>query len=138
IAADGFAGITRDIGYLNALAHLSFAAIALGDSERAEMLYSLLRPYPHFNTPNGFQYCLGSVSHFLGGLANHLGRTREAVAHYEDALEMNQRIGFAPYLARTQAEFGALLSESPRLSDRARAGVLLADAGAVARKLEMG
>jgi DNA-binding winged helix-turn-helix (wHTH) protein/tetratricopeptide (TPR) repeat protein len=137
IAADDFAGVTKEIGYLNALAHLSAVAVALGDRPRAETLYALLLPYPHHNTPNGFQYCLGSVSYFLGSLARLLGRPREAAGHLEDALAMNQRIGFVPQAARTQVALAELLAESSRLPDRARAGALLGEAGATAQRLDM-
>jgi hypothetical protein len=137
IAADEFVGVTKEIGYLNALAHLSVVAVALGDRARAETLYSLLRPYPHHNTPNGFQYCLGSVSFFLGSLARLLGRSREAAGHLEDALAMNQRLGYVPQAARTQVALAELLGESSRLPDRARAGAMLAEAGATAQRLDM-
>ncbi len=137
MAQEGFANVTKEVGYLNALAHLSLVAVWLRDAAGAESLYGLLRPYPHFNTPNGFQYCLGSVSHYLGLLARLLGRDRDAVGHLEDALAMNERMGFAPSAARTQAVLGDLLSESRRPQDEAQASVLLSAAEATARRLDM-
>ena len=137
MAQDGFANVTKEIGYLNALAHLSLVAVWLGDVARAEQLYALLRPYPHHNTPNGFQYCLGSVSYFLGLLARLLGRDRDAAGHLEDALAMNLRMGYAPQMARTQAALGELLGESRRAADSARAASFLAAAEATARRLDM-
>jgi DNA-binding winged helix-turn-helix (wHTH) protein/tetratricopeptide (TPR) repeat protein len=137
LAADDFASVTKEIGYLNALAHMSVVAVALGDRARGETLYSLLRPYPHHNTPNGFQYCLGSVSYFLGALAKLLGRPREAAGHFEDALAMNQRLGFRPQVARTQVALAELLAQSSRLPDRARASALVGEAALMAQRLEM-
>ncbi len=137
MAQDGFANVTKEVGYLNALAHLSLVAVWLRDVPAAETLYALLRPYPHHNTPNGFQYCLGSVSYFLGLLAGLLGRDHDAAGHLEDALSMNLRMGYAPQMARTQAALGELLSESRRAADTARAGAFLAAAEATARRLDM-
>ncbi len=137
MAQNGFANITKDIGYLNALAHLSLVAVSLEDRERAESLYALLAPYPHHNTPNGFNYHLGSVSFFLGHLARLLGRVDDAVGHFEDALAMNQRMGCVPQAARTQAAFGDLLIGGSRRADRLRANELLAEAATTARRLEM-
>jgi DNA-binding winged helix-turn-helix (wHTH) protein/tetratricopeptide (TPR) repeat protein len=137
IARDGFASLTKDVGYLNSLAHLSLAAVWLQDPLRARTLYELLRPYPHHNTPNGFNYYLGSVSFFLGHLAKFLGQTRDAIRHYEDAAVMNLRLGMVPQWARTQAALGDLLADSTRPADRQRAESLLAEAGETARRLEM-
>ena len=137
LACDGFKSVTKEIGYLNALAHLSLVAVWLGDLEGAESLYALLRPYPNYNTPNGFQYCLGSVSQYLGLLARLLGRDRDAIGHLEDALAMNERMGYGPQAARTQAALGDLLGESRRPQEVAQAAALLASAEATARRLDM-
>jgi DNA-binding winged helix-turn-helix (wHTH) protein/tetratricopeptide (TPR) repeat protein len=137
LARDGFTTITRDIGYLNALAHLSLAAVWLQDEARARVLYELLKPYPHHNTPNGFNYYLGSVSFFLGVLARFLGETRDAVRHFEDAAAMNLRLGMVPQWARTQAALGDLLADTGRPADRQRAESLLAEASETAGRLEM-
>ena len=69
MARKGFDSITRELGYLNALAQLSVVAVGFGDRERAESLYALLRPYPSHNTPTNFGFYQGSVSYFLGLLA---------------------------------------------------------------------
>jgi tetratricopeptide (TPR) repeat protein len=138
LAQDGFASITREVGYLNALAHLSLVAVWLEDHDRAKVLYELLRRYPNHNTPNGFNYYLGSVSFFLGSLARLLGQTRAAVRHFEDAITMNHRLGMVSQWARSQAALGDLLAESARPQDRQRAGALLAEAADTAARLEMG
>jgi hypothetical protein len=137
MARDGFQNVTKEIGYLNALAHLSLVAVWLRDMAAAEQLYSLLRPYPNYNTPNGFQYCLGSVSHYLGLLARLFGRDRDAILHLEDALAMNERMGYVPLALRSKAALGDLLSDSRRAQDVARGTALLDAAEAAARRLDM-
>jgi DNA-binding winged helix-turn-helix (wHTH) protein/tetratricopeptide (TPR) repeat protein len=134
---DGFKNVTKEVGYLNALAHLSLVAVWLGDLEGAETLYALLQPYPDYNTPNGYSYCLGSVSHYLGLLARLLGRDRDAIGHLEHGLAMNERMGYVPQAARTKVALGDLLGESHRPQDIAQSAALLASAEASARRLDM-
>jgi hypothetical protein len=77
------------------------------------------------------------VSQYLGLLARLLGRDRDAVGHLEDALAMNERMGYVPQAARTQAALGDLLGESRRPQDVAQSTTLLASAEATARRLDM-
>jgi DNA-binding winged helix-turn-helix (wHTH) protein len=136
MARKGFESITRELGYLNALAQLSVVAVGFGDRERAESLYALLRPYPHHNTPTNFGFYQGSVSYFLGLLAQLLGRSRDAAGHLEDALTMNTALGCVPQVARTQLALASVLSEDGSRGSR-RAQELVTLATATARRLTM-
>jgi hypothetical protein len=79
--------------------------------------------------------CAGSASRHLGLLADLLGKRKQAVAHFEAALAMNERMRARPWVARTQVEFARVLLQTT--SGRERAGELL-DAGlAEARQLGM-
>jgi len=138
MAQAGFADITRELGYLNALAQLSLVAVALGDRDRGAILYDLMKPYPHHNTPTSFGYYQGSVSYFLGQLASLLGRNGDALGHLEDALTMNGAMGFAAQVARTQVALAGALSEEGAKAGRARVTELLAEAHTTAQRLEMG
>ena len=69
MAARDFEEIPKDIGYVNALAHLGIAAAELGDRIRAERLYGLLLPYALYNTPNSMLFYDGSASHSLALMA---------------------------------------------------------------------
>jgi DNA-binding winged helix-turn-helix (wHTH) protein/tetratricopeptide (TPR) repeat protein len=137
MARSGFENITRELGYLNALAQLSLVAVAFGDRRAGESLYALLKPYPNHNTPTNFGFYQGSVSYFLGLLAGMLGRTRDATAHMEDALAMNAQLGCVPQVARTQLALANLLVDSDARGARARAMELVAQATATARRLQM-
>jgi eukaryotic-like serine/threonine-protein kinase len=134
MARRGFENITRELGFLNALAQLSVVAVGLGERPAAESLYSLLRPYPNHNTPTSFGSYQGSVSYFLGLLAGLLGRTRDAITHLQDALAMNVCLGCVPQVARTQVALANVLVES---GARRRAGELVAQATATATRLQM-
>jgi tetratricopeptide (TPR) repeat protein len=137
IAQRGFENIPRDLALLNTLANLSLVAVAFGDRGRGESLYELMRSYPMFNTPNGFGMCLGSVSHFLGKLAQLLGKTKEALVHFEDSIATNAAWGYAPRHARSQVALAELLSENSSRSSKQRASALLREAMATARRLDM-
>lgn len=66
-----------------------------------------------------------------------LERWEDSVRHFEDALEMNSRMGFVPFVARTQHYYAATLLRRGDASDRERAVGLLREAIATYRRLGM-
>jgi DNA-binding SARP family transcriptional activator len=67
-------------------------------------LYDIMLPFAaRVATMEATYVCLGSVSHYLGLLADSLGLGREAVLHARDGLEMNERIGAIPWIQRSRA-----------------------------------
>jgi DNA-binding winged helix-turn-helix (wHTH) protein/tetratricopeptide (TPR) repeat protein len=111
--------IPKDIGYVNALAHLSFAVAELSDRERAGTLYRLLAPYALHNTPNSMLLYEGSASHPLARLAALLGDDARAEEHFETALAHDERLGARPQLARVGYDWARFLAER-RSAARAR------------------
>jgi hypothetical protein len=103
--------LPHDRDYLATLVHFSVASIATRSDAHAEALYALLSPYPDWYAADLSMHCDGSVSHFLGTLARSLGRTREATRHLEEALEYNERAGFAPQAAHSAYELARALSD---------------------------
>jgi tetratricopeptide (TPR) repeat protein len=67
----------------------------------------------------------GSVARHLGLLAETLGRRDDAERHFEDALELNERIGARSWLARTQLDYAGMLLARDGQGDAARARQLL-------------
>jgi hypothetical protein len=67
---------------------------------------------------------LGSASRYVGLLASVMGRADEAVAHFERGLQANERMGFRPWLARTQADLARTLMGIAGPGDRERADEL--------------
>jgi tetratricopeptide (TPR) repeat protein len=129
--------------WLGAIAHLSEAAAAVGDGERAEVLYRLLQPYADRNIVIAWAaVCAGSASRHLGLLAAVLGRPGQAIAHFEDALAMNERMRARPLVARTQLELAQLLLADGGDHERARdlldSGLKEAEALGMPRLLEAG
>jgi hypothetical protein len=120
MAARSFDDIPKDIGYVNALAHLARAAACLGDRARAERLYELLAPYAAHNTPNSMLFYDGSASFALARLAVSLDLEARADEHFRSALEMNERLGARPFVALVGYEYARWLAEQRRAA-RARA-----------------
>ena len=65
--------------------------------------------------------CLGSVARLQGLLAASSRRWSEAGRLFEEALDVNGRIGALPLVARTSYEWGATLLRRGRRGDVARA-----------------
>jgi hypothetical protein len=107
------------------------AEVAAGVRSKAaaEVLYEALRPF-------GSQFVIcgtagatyGSVWRHLALLADVLGRSEEAAAHFERAIDAHRAAGALPYLAHTQREFAAMLLRRGAPEDRERADGLLAEA----------
>ena len=77
----------------------------------AAVLYELLLPYGDRVAVSYPEISTGSVARYLGLLAATMERWDDAERHFEDALEMNARIGARPWLAHTQQR---LRADAPR------------------------
>jgi hypothetical protein len=97
----------------------------------------LLLPWAAFNAVDVGEGFRGSVARDLGVLATTAGRLGEAERHFEDALEMNARMGAFPWLAHTQSDYSRLLRTRNRPGDRERAAELLDAALTTYRELGM-
>jgi DNA-binding winged helix-turn-helix (wHTH) protein/tetratricopeptide (TPR) repeat protein len=134
-AARGFASLPRDRSFLSCLASLAVVAIALEDREHAAALEAMLEPYASFNAPDVLASSLGSVAHYLGLVAQFLGRGEVARERFELALVRNREMGLRPHLARTELAFAKMLSLDPGTS--ARAASLVRSAASTAQELGM-
>jgi hypothetical protein len=126
-----------DMSYLFTLTRLAVGSIAIGAMEYVEAVYLLLKPYPQYYATGLSFRCDGSVSYFLGMLARALGRHRQAIAHFEHALEYNARFGLKAQVVRTRCELARILADSSARSARRRAKTLLQPALEDARKLRL-
>jgi DNA-binding winged helix-turn-helix (wHTH) protein/tetratricopeptide (TPR) repeat protein len=108
--------LTRDGTYVHALSSLSLCNAVLVDVASCELLYELLAPYAHLNTPDAMGYYLGSAAHFLGLLAAALGRHTQAESHFAHALDRNRAMGYRAGVVRT------LLADAKHEEQRGRSG----------------
>lgn len=138
VAADGFAAFREDLFWLANITLAADTSAALGDVERASLLYEQLLPYPRRCVMAGpFTACWGSSSRTLGLLAATMARWGEAELHFQEALEQNRKLGARPWLARTQLEYAAMLSSRGAPADSERALELVAEVLETARELSL-
>ena len=134
LAKDGFASVPFDIEWLYGMSLLAETCALLSDGDAAAELYGLLLPYAGFNAADVPEGIRGSVSRYLGLLASTMSRFEEARRHFEDAMEMNERMGARPWLAHSQEDYGRMLLER---GETERASALIATAIAIYRELGM-
>ncbi len=123
---------TRTLG---ALIQLMDMILTFQDTEVAQATYNLL--YPHIAdsgaTGTGVVFLSGSLHWPLGRLAALLGRTEEALGHYQAAVAINARIGARPFVALARLDWAGTLQaraargDLPQALDLARQAALEAD-----------
>ena len=137
VAANDFADLPRDAGWLAAMGLLSETCAFLGDARRSELLYALLRPHSGMNIAVDGMLCTGAVDRYLGLLAGTMGRRDVAVEHFDAAVAMNARMGAHTWLAHTRFDYAAVLLAQDGPRDRARGLEMLAVARRTAEQLGM-
>jgi DNA-binding SARP family transcriptional activator len=133
LAPSGFAALPFDQEWLYGMGLLAETCVLLDDKATAAVLSRLLAPYGGLNAVDVGEGFMGSMSRYLGLLAGVLGRPDDAARHFEEAMEMNERMGARPWLAYTQHDYARLLADR----DPERAETLLAEARATYRELGM-
>ena len=136
LAAEGFP-FHSEMQWLFGMGLASEACGYLRDVKRASTLYELLLPYARHNATLPPELCRGSVSRELGALAATMSRWDVAVRHFEDALEMNSRMGARPWVAHTQHGYARMLLEKDEPADRELAFELLSRASEICRDVGM-
>jgi hypothetical protein len=116
LAPDSFAALDFDETWLAAVAFLAEAAHDLRDAEHAATLYERLAPYADRVAACTPEITLGAVARYLGLLAATCGRS--AVAHLEDAVAYNTRIGARPFAALALHDLATLRGD-PKLAAKA-------------------
>lgn len=134
--ADRLAMLLDMSGHSGTLGLTLFAEgfLALGLVDGCRQLYELLLPHAgRFVVAGGAVVVWGAVSHHLGLLAEGTGDRAGAVAHFEEALAMHERLRARPWIAATKLALGSALlagadpDRGRRMLDEARA--LAADIG---------
>ena len=125
----------RDMHWAFNMACLASAAARQQDKPQAARLADVLEPYAATGIIwAGAAAFFGSAAHWLGVLATTLGRHQLAEQHLATALAFHERLGAAPWVARTRVEQARLLLAT---GGHARALQLLAAAAQITRQCGM-
>jgi tetratricopeptide (TPR) repeat protein len=119
------------------LAALAEDCVALDDSEHAGEIYRLLADHAGQVLGQNWSIYIGSADRLLGNLQSTLCEWRTAEPHFLRALQMHERLGSPPWLARTQWDYARMLQKRNASDDRERARALLHRALATAREIGM-
>jgi DNA-binding CsgD family transcriptional regulator/tetratricopeptide (TPR) repeat protein len=127
----------RESLWIASLTYLTDACTALGDQAMAALLYPELELFAGGNVMIGHLVeCYGSADRYLGMLCTVLGEFERGERHFEQAMELNRRMGAHTWLAHTAYEYARLLlARDGDSGDRAAA--LLAEAAALAERIGM-
>ena len=137
LAEDDFAVLHRDNEWVLGTSLAAEACYLLRNETAAAVLYEQLLPFRGRHAIGHAEGSVGAVDRYLGLLAATLGRLAEAERHFEDALEMNARMGARPWTAHTQHDFASMLLSRDGSGDRERAHELLSEARDTARAIGM-
>jgi tetratricopeptide (TPR) repeat protein len=113
LAGGDFADIRRDGNWLTTMTALADVCAALGHSAWSAALYERLLPFAaHTVVVEAMVAYLGPVAYYLGRLATVLRRWDAAAAHFDVAMQMNERFGATLLLAKTQCAYAAMLADA--------------------------
>ena len=137
VRASGLAELRRSL-WIASLTYLTDACTAVGDAELAAELYPELEPHSGTNVMIGHGVLVyGSADRYLAMLAATAGDSDRAAGHFEQALELNRRMGADTWLAHTAHQYGRLLLARGKAGDGALADELLAEAARLAERIGM-
>jgi tetratricopeptide (TPR) repeat protein len=137
LAEDRFGALPMTNEWLFSLAFLADTAGALGDAERAEVLYELMLPHADRNACTADYIATGSVSRPLGVAAATASRWAEAEGHFKEAFRANARMGARPWAALSAYDWATMLLRRDGPGDRERAADMRDRALTTARELGM-
>lgn len=137
--ADGnFAAVPADRSWLPTVAVVAEAAARVRAQPQARAAMQALGPFSRrLVVLDDGKVVWGSVARAAGLAALVGGRRADAVRHMATALEVLSRAGALPMLARTRAEWGAVLARATGPEDHLRGHDLLTAAHEEARRLGM-
>ncbi len=113
VAPDTFAVIPRDQTWPVGSSMLAEVIAAIGTAEHAAALYNELLAFRGTILALIGVLAVGAADRYLGILAMTAGMDHEvAETHFRDAVELEERIGSRPWLARTRYWYGRFLLDA--------------------------
>ena len=137
VRRDGFDPLRPSL-WVASLTYLADASAIVGDAALAALVYPEMAPLSGGNVVVGHGVtCYGAADRFLGLLATTLGDFDRAVAHFEQAMTINRRMGARTWLAHTMFGYGRTLLMRRGSGDGRHASELLSEAAALAEQIGM-
>jgi tetratricopeptide (TPR) repeat protein len=136
LAAQEFSAVSPDFCWTVGLYHLAETCVRLRDSKRAAVLYRQLLPHDGRFVAFSWIAFHGPVSRNLALLAATAGREREAIDHFEAAIDSCKTLGARLWAARVQCDYAKFLMERGRPEDHEKALELKQIAVGDAEKLD--
>jgi DNA-binding CsgD family transcriptional regulator len=118
---------------------IGISAVWLDDTETADRVYRELSGLPptYMADGSGVVFCGGSLERVIGDLALATGRLDQAICRYTNAIEMNARIGARAFLALSRLGLARSLAAKASPGDLPTARVLVTEAAAEFRRLDL-
>jgi hypothetical protein len=99
-----------DVTWLATMTLWAEVAAQLGDQAAATILYERLSPWHDRVASITTIFCFGAVAHALGQLDALLGRTDQAVANFEVAMAIHERLGAPYFVSATKLALGRVVA----------------------------
>ena len=106
LALDGLASLPRDTLLAGVLSYLADAAHTTGHEAIARAALELLGPYAGLMVCVPGLVCYGAADRYIGKLHEVLGQPAKAKSHFEVALELDERTGWACWIAHSRYALG--------------------------------
>ena len=135
--ASGISALPEDGTRMGIMLVLCDTCDRLGDRDAAADLYEVASRHPEGNASMGPAGSLGAIARSLGQLATQLERWDDAERHFQDGLELNEKMGHRPALVQTRANYGEMLIRRDAPGDREKALPLLQQALDAAQEMGM-
>ncbi len=114
LAIREFSAVSPDFGWSVSLHHLAETCVRLGDRESAALLYRQLLPHHGRFVAFSWIAFYGPVSRYLALLAATAGQEREAIDHFEAAIQSCQTMDARLWTARIRCDYAKFLMERNR------------------------
>ena len=125
LTADDFAELRHGGAWNYSITFLSQLCADLDDRARAAELYEMLLPQERFNVVSGITFVsCGAASLCLARLAATLDRPEAAARHFEDALQLHERLQARPLLADTRYRYAVAILDQKAVGTREQAHAL--------------
>jgi hypothetical protein len=125
-----FAELPQDWLWMPSVTTATQACVQVGATDKAAVLYGLLRPYSRRQVVIGSGFCcLGSASRYLGLLAAAMGQDDQARAYLAEAIDANDRMGAAPWAALSRCDLATVLLRWDERTEGRSMAVMARDTG---------